>query len=47
MPETNDHLNDQVLESAKNGTSLKLADATDFDWDQAGFVTSGTPGQGH
>ncbi|WP_017200113.1 hypothetical protein [Arthrobacter sp. M2012083] len=43
MPETNDHLNDQVLESAKNGTSLKLADATDFDWDQAGFVTSGTP----
>jgi len=43
MPETNDHLNNQVLESATNGTALKLSDATDFDWDQAGFVTSGTP----
>ncbi|MBM7794600.1 hypothetical protein [Paenarthrobacter ilicis] len=43
MPESNEKLNSQVLESAKNGTALKLADATDFEWDQAGFVTEGTP----
>ncbi|MGF6834373.1 hypothetical protein QF015_002555 [Paenarthrobacter sp. TE4293] len=43
MPESNEKLNNQVLESVKNGTALKLADATDFEWDQAGFVTEGTP----
>ncbi len=43
MPESNEKLNSQVLESARNGTALKLADATDFEWDQAGFVTEGTP----
>jgi ketosteroid isomerase-like protein len=32
-----------VLEAATNGTELRLADATDFDWEQAGFVTEGTP----
>ncbi|MCT9870915.1 hypothetical protein [Paenarthrobacter aurescens] len=43
MPESNEKLNSQVLASATNGTALKLADATDFEWDQAGFVTEGTP----
>ncbi|MGP0224355.1 hypothetical protein [Paenarthrobacter sp. NCHU4564] len=43
MPEANEKLNSQVLESATNGTALKLADATDFDWDEAGFVMEGTP----
>jgi hypothetical protein len=42
MPEGNDTLNARVLEAARSGTELKLADATDFDWDQAGFVTEGT-----
>lgn len=43
MPESNDKLDSSVLEAARNGTELRLADATDFDWDQAGFVTEGTP----
>ncbi|MFJ4287688.1 hypothetical protein ACIPY0_18765 [Paenarthrobacter nicotinovorans] len=43
MPESNESLNSKVLDSATSGTSLKLADATDFEWDQAGFVLSGTP----
>ncbi|MCF3138426.1 MULTISPECIES: hypothetical protein [Micrococcaceae] len=42
MPESNDKLNSQVLEAATKGTALKLADATDFEWDQAGFVMEGT-----
>ncbi len=42
MPERNDKLDAKVLEAATTGTELKLADATDFDWDQAGFVTEGT-----
>lgn len=42
MPEIDDKLDGQVLNAASNGTELKLADATDFDWDQAGFVTEGT-----
>ncbi|OFI36792.1 hypothetical protein BIU82_12020 [Arthrobacter sp. SW1] len=43
MPESNEKLDSSVLEAARNGTELRLADATDFDWDQAGFVTEGTP----
>ncbi|MEV7133427.1 hypothetical protein AB0N24_11130 [Arthrobacter sp. NPDC093128] len=43
MPEGNDNLNSLVLEAATTGTELRLADATDFDWDEAGFVTEGTP----
>lgn len=43
MPEANDTLDGRVLEAAENGAELRLADATDFDWDQAGFVTEGTP----
>ncbi|MBT2512970.1 hypothetical protein [Arthrobacter sp. ISL-30] len=42
MPEGNEKLNSRVLEAATTGTELKLADVTDFDWDQAGFVTEGT-----
>lgn len=45
--ESNDRLNSRVLEAATGGTELKLADATDFDWDQAGFVTQGTTRGGH
>ena len=41
-PERNEQLDKRVLEAATNGTELRLADATDFDWDQAGFVTEGT-----
>jgi hypothetical protein len=43
MPEANDTLDCRVLDAAANGAELRLADATDFDWDQAGFVTEGTP----
>lgn len=43
MPESNETLDNRVLEAARNGTALRLADATDFEWDQAGFVTEGTP----
>lgn len=43
MPESNEKLDNRVLEAARNGTELRLADATDFEWDQAGFVTEGTP----
>lgn len=43
MPEGNDTLDGRVLDAATNGAELRLADATDFDWDQAGFVTAGTP----
>ncbi|MBT2535072.1 hypothetical protein [Arthrobacter sp. ISL-69] len=42
MPEGNDNLNSRVLEAATTGTELRLADATDFAWDEAGFVTEGT-----
>ncbi len=43
MPESNEKLDNRVLEAARNGTELRLADATDFEWDQAGFITEGTP----
>lgn len=43
MPEGNDNLDNHVLDAATNGAELKLADVTDFDWDQAGFATEGTP----
>lgn len=43
MPEANETLDGRVLDAATNGAELRLADATDFDWDQAGFVTEGTP----
>ncbi len=43
MPEGNDTLDSRVLDAATNGAELRLADATDFDWDQAGFATEGTP----
>ncbi|MDR6506992.1 hypothetical protein [Arthrobacter oryzae] len=43
--ESNDRLNSLVLEAATGGTELKLADATDFDWDEAGFITEGTPAE--
>lgn len=43
MPEANEKLNEQVLNASTSGTPLKLADATDFEWDQAGFVLEGTP----
>lgn len=43
MPEGNDALDSRVLDAATNGSELRLADATDFDWDQAGFATEGTP----
>lgn len=42
-PETNDTLDGRVLDAAVNGKELRLADATDFSWDEAGFVTEGTP----
>lgn len=42
MPEGNDKLDSRVLDAATTGTELRLADATDFDWDQAGFATEGT-----
>ncbi|NYD77571.1 hypothetical protein [Arthrobacter cupressi] len=43
MPESNDKLDRSVLDAARNGTELRLSDATDFEWDQAGFITEGTP----
>ncbi|GAA1254894.1 hypothetical protein [Arthrobacter pascens] len=43
MPEANETLDGRVLDAATKGAELRLADATDFDWDQAGFVTEGTP----
>lgn len=43
MPEGNDNLDNHVLDAATSGAELKLADVTDFDWDQAGFATEGTP----
>ncbi|UVJ39248.1 hypothetical protein [Arthrobacter sp. CJ23] len=43
MPEIDDKLDGRVLQAATTGTELKLADVTDFEWDQAGFVTEGTP----
>jgi hypothetical protein len=42
MPEANEKLNAHVIEAANTGVSLKLADVTDFEWDQVGFITEGT-----